>query len=56
MPASEVDEFLALALRLADAAGEVIRPYFRQPLAVDDKPDLSPVTAADRAAERPCER
>lgn len=51
MPASEVDEFLALALRLADAAGEVIRPYFRQPLAVDDKPDLSPVTAADRAAE-----
>ncbi len=52
MPASEVDEFLALALRLADAAGEAIRPYFRQPLAVDDKPDLSPVTAADRAAEQ----
>jgi inositol-phosphate phosphatase/L-galactose 1-phosphate phosphatase/histidinol-phosphatase len=36
---------------LADAAGEIIRPYFRQPLAVDDKADLSPVTAADRAAE-----
>jgi inositol-phosphate phosphatase/L-galactose 1-phosphate phosphatase/histidinol-phosphatase len=40
-----------LALRLADAAGAVIRPYFRQPLAVDDKQDLSPVTVADRAAE-----
>src|SRR5215472_5716377 len=36
---------------LADAAGEIIRPHFRQPLAVDDKADLSPVTAADRAAE-----
>ncbi len=47
----ELDRFLALAIDLADAAGEVIRPYFRQPLAVDDKPDLSPVTIADRAAE-----
>ncbi|MBO0735915.1 MAG: histidinol-phosphatase [Alphaproteobacteria bacterium] len=47
-----LDDFLALALRLADAAGELIRPYFRTPLAVDDKPDLTPVTAADRAAEQ----
>ena len=45
------DAYLALAADLADAAGEAIRPYFRVPLAVDDKPDLSPVTAADRAAE-----
>ena len=45
------DPFLALANELADAAGAAIRPYFRRPLAVDDKPDLSPVTAADRAAE-----
>jgi inositol-phosphate phosphatase / L-galactose 1-phosphate phosphatase / histidinol-phosphatase len=37
---------------LADAAGAVIRPYFRTALAVEDKPDHSPVTAADRAAER----
>ena len=51
MPA-ELDGFLALALSLADAAGEAIRPYFRQPLAVDDKADLTPVTAADRAAEQ----
>ena len=29
----------------------MIRSYFRQPVAVDDKPDNSPVTVADRAAE-----
>lgn len=29
----------------------MIRPYFRQKLTIDDKPDLSPVTAADREAE-----
>ncbi len=46
-----IDQFLALAVDLAEAAGAAIRPYFRQPLAVDDKPDRSPVTAADRAAE-----
>jgi inositol-phosphate phosphatase/L-galactose 1-phosphate phosphatase/histidinol-phosphatase len=47
----DLDPFLALATELADAAGAAIRPYFRQTLAVDDKPDLSPVTAADRTAE-----
>jgi inositol-phosphate phosphatase/L-galactose 1-phosphate phosphatase/histidinol-phosphatase len=47
----ELDRFLSLAIDLADAAGEVIRPYFRRPIAVDDKPDSSPVTIADRAAE-----
>ncbi|HEY1433664.1 MAG TPA: histidinol-phosphatase [Stellaceae bacterium] len=51
MPPGEFDAFLSLALRLADAAGGAIRPYFRQPLKVDEKPDLTPVTAADRAAE-----
>lgn len=52
MAPGELDQCLELALRLADAAGEAIRPYFRQPLAVDDKADLSPVTIADRAAEQ----
>ena len=47
----ELDAHLALAVDLAEAAGAAIRPYFRRPLAVDDKPDLSPVTIADRAAE-----
>ena len=51
MAAIDLDAFLAFAQRLADVAGEVIRPYFRKPLAVDDKADLSPVTAADRQAE-----
>jgi len=45
------DQFLELALELADAAGAAIRPHFRQPIAVDDKADLSPVTIADRNAE-----
>ena len=45
------------AHRLADRAGEVIRPYFRKRIAVDDKgtvggkPMFDPVTAADRGAE-----
>ncbi|HEY3910609.1 MAG TPA: histidinol-phosphatase [Stellaceae bacterium] len=56
MPASELDGFLALATELADAAGAAIRPYFRRPLAVDDKPDLTPVTVADRAAEQAMRR
>ena len=44
-------DHLALAQALADAAGAILRRYFRQPLAVDDKSDLSPVTIADREAE-----
>lgn len=51
MPAPCPPEFLPIAHSLADAAGEVIRRYFRRPVAVDDKPDASPVTAADREAE-----
>jgi histidinol-phosphatase len=46
-----LDEYLRLAAELADAAGAAIRPHFRTRLAVADKPDLSPVTEADRAAE-----
>jgi inositol-phosphate phosphatase / L-galactose 1-phosphate phosphatase / histidinol-phosphatase len=51
VPSIDLDAFLVFAQRLADGAGEVIRPYFRKPLAVVDKADLSPVTAADRQAE-----
>jgi inositol-phosphate phosphatase / L-galactose 1-phosphate phosphatase / histidinol-phosphatase len=40
-----------LAGRLADIAGTIARRYFRQPIAVDTKPDQTPVTAADREAE-----
>src|SRR6266540_3225244 len=45
------DDLLALAHRLADVAGSVIRPYFRAGIEIHDKPDKSPVTLADRAAE-----
>jgi histidinol phosphatase-like enzyme (inositol monophosphatase family) len=45
---------IAFAHRLADAAGEVIRPYFRQRIAVIDKGKtmFDPVTEADRRAEQ----
>ena len=42
---------LTLANRLADAAGEAIRPLFRSNWAHEAKADASPVTEADRAAE-----
>jgi inositol-phosphate phosphatase/L-galactose 1-phosphate phosphatase/histidinol-phosphatase len=45
-------EFLAFAERLADAAGEVVRRYFRQPFEVITKADNSPVTIADRETEK----
>ncbi|CAA6604033.1 Inositol monophosphatase [Rhodospirillaceae bacterium LM-1] len=45
-------DFEALAMRLADAAGAEILKYWRQPIDVDDKADDSPVTIADREAER----
>lgn len=40
-----------LAQRLANAAATVIRPYFRAEFGLETKPDASPVTLADRAAE-----
>lgn len=42
---------IAFANELADAAGEIVRRYFRRGVAVDDKADMSPVTIADREAE-----
>lgn len=42
---------IALANRLADAAGEAIRPFFRAEFSHEAKNDASPVTEADRAAE-----
>nr|CAX83984.1 Inositol monophosphatase [uncultured bacterium] len=46
------DAFVTLAHRLADASGAIIRQYFRTRVEVDDKADASPVTIADREAER----
>ncbi len=42
---------IALANRLADAAGAAIRPLFRADFVHEAKADSSPVTEADRAAE-----
>lgn len=56
------DATIAFAHRLADAAGETIRPFFRQRIAIDDKGAgkegaakgsiFDPVTEADKGAER----
>jgi histidinol-phosphatase len=42
---------LALALQLADAADTISSAHFRSGLAIETKPDLTPVTEADRAVE-----
>jgi histidinol-phosphatase len=48
-----VDADLRYALELADAADALTLQRFRAPdLRVDTKPDMTPVTDADRAAER----
>jgi inositol-phosphate phosphatase/L-galactose 1-phosphate phosphatase/histidinol-phosphatase len=51
-PALLVAELVAFAHRLADAAGEVVRGYYRAPVPVEAKLDASPVTVADCEAER----
>jgi inositol-phosphate phosphatase/L-galactose 1-phosphate phosphatase/histidinol-phosphatase len=47
-----MQEFIALANSLADAAGEIAKAYFRTPFDVEQKGDNSPVTIADRAIEK----
>ena len=49
--ASCPEEFVALGRQLAAAAGDVARHYFRTAVDVDEKPDDTPVTRADREAE-----
>jgi histidinol phosphatase-like enzyme (inositol monophosphatase family) len=49
---SEGAAYRDFALRLADAAGAVVRKYYRSTLTVENKADASPVTAADREAEQ----
>ena len=44
-------EFKKFAFRLAKKSSEVIKPYFRSQLIVENKEDKSPVTIADRKAE-----
>ena len=51
-----LDADIALAHRLADAAGDAIRPFFRAGVATERKDDATPVTLADRAAEEAMRR
>lgn len=46
------DDLIAFAEKLADSARPAARRWFRTGLAVEDKPDESPVTLADRSIER----
>ena len=48
----DLDLLLRTAEAGADAAGAVIRPFFRAGVTTDDKSDDSPVTIADRNAEQ----
>jgi inositol-phosphate phosphatase/L-galactose 1-phosphate phosphatase/histidinol-phosphatase len=52
MTEAELTEAAAFAGRLADEAGAVALRYYRQPVTVETKADASPVTRADREAER----
>jgi fructose-1,6-bisphosphatase/inositol monophosphatase family enzyme len=49
---SSLSSFITFAHRLADIAGDIIRPHFGAHGAVEAKSDDSPVTNADRDAER----
>ncbi|MEZ5275274.1 MAG: histidinol-phosphatase [Opitutaceae bacterium] len=49
---SPTPDFQSFAIELAEAAGEIIRPFFGNPsISVDAKADATPVTQADRNAE-----
>jgi histidinol phosphatase-like enzyme (inositol monophosphatase family) len=52
----KIEQDIALAIRLAEAAGNAIRPHFRSGLGAERKADASPVTEADRAAEEAMRR
>ena len=49
---ADLTPYIDAALEAADLAGSVIRPHFRTSVPADLKSDASPVTAADRGAEK----
>ncbi len=51
-PLAQKTQFLAAAQAAADVAACIVRPFFRVGVRADDKADASPVTIADRSAER----
>jgi len=48
---SELEEFKNFIKHLADESGSIIKSYFRKSIVVENKPDESPVTIADKKAE-----
>jgi inositol-phosphate phosphatase/L-galactose 1-phosphate phosphatase/histidinol-phosphatase len=52
MHGSELEACIRFAQELADAAGTVLRRYYRVPMEVEQKADRSPVTVADRETEQ----
>lgn len=48
---TEADVFVTLAERMAEAVRPIVMGYFRSGVAIDEKADTTPVTAADREAE-----
>jgi inositol-phosphate phosphatase/L-galactose 1-phosphate phosphatase/histidinol-phosphatase len=48
---TEADVFVTLAERMAEAVRPIVMGYFRAGVAIDEKADTTPVTAADREAE-----
>ena len=51
MNKQELDNFKSFSKYLADESGEIIKNYFRTDLNIESKPDLSPVTIADKKSE-----
>ncbi len=47
----DIERFKLFAKHLAQLSGSVISSYFRTPISIDSKKDLSPVTIADKKAE-----
>lgn len=52
MSQQTIDQLVDVATMLADTARSVVRPWFRRGVGVESKKDASPVTVADRTAER----
>ncbi|MBL8672809.1 MAG: histidinol-phosphatase [Alphaproteobacteria bacterium] len=52
----QLDALAAFAVALCDAARPIARRYFRTPVAIEGKQDLSPVTIADRTIEQALRR
>ena len=51
MPEASSEELLRAALEISETAAAIPMQYFRSPIAVEDKPDETPVTIADRETE-----